>query len=280
MQVVQLNSALIGNLRHQRSKGQSIALVPTMGNLHQGHLQLVKRAKQLADFVVVSIFVNPTQFAAHEDLDRYPRTLEQDLRQLAEMEADLVYTPSVEELYPAGSQTWVETLGISEPFCGSSRPGHFRGVTTVVNKLFNLVQPDYAVFGKKDYQQLAVIRQMARDLLMPIEIIGQDTERDSDGLALSSRNQYLSPDQRQLAPMIYLSLQQLATAWQQGGDADDLCGQANAELTAQGFDLDYLAFADPLSLQPLAPEAQQAVILIAARLGSTRLIDNLECSRG
>lgn len=279
MQVVQQNSALVNNLRHQRSKGHSVALVATMGNLHAGHLQLVKRAQQMADFVVVSIFVNPTQFMANEDLDRYPRTLEDDLRQLADLNVDLVFTPSNDDLYPEGSQTWVETQAISQGFCGAARPGHFRGVTTVVNKLFNLVQPQYAIFGKKDYQQLAVIRQMTRDLLLPIDIIGQDTERADDGLALSSRNQFLNDEQRQLAPALHQGLQRLAQQWRAGQATAELVKALSQELTDQGFELDYLDFAHPQTLAPCQPTDTQAVILIAARLGNTRLIDNLECQR-
>lgn len=279
MQVITHSQGLINAIRHHKTKGHRIAFVPTMGNLHAGHLALVQAAKQQADVVVVSLFVNPTQFAAHEDLDRYPRTPEQDLSQLAELQVDLAFMPKAEELYEADSATWVQVEGLTQGFCGASRPGHFRGVTTVVNKLFNLVRPDVALFGNKDYQQLAVIRKMVSDLFMPIEIIGLPTVRATDGLALSSRNQYLSTEQRQLAPRLYQQLQASAQSWRQGQSPAQVSQAATQALSELGFKVDYFDLVCPERLQPLADNAQQAVILTAASLGTTKLLDNLLVNR-
>ena len=208
MLMIQDIAQLRALIRQWRSAGERVAFVPTMGNLHQGHLQLVDTAKQRADRVIVSIFVNPMQFGANEDLDKYPRTLEQDCKGLSEHGADAVFTPTPQLIYPRGLdvQTFVEVPLLGDYHCGASRAGHFRGVSTIVTKLFNLVQPDIACFGQKDYQQLAIIRQMVADLSMPIEIIGVPTIRAEDGLALSSRNGYLTAEQRTTAPALYLSL--------------------------------------------------------------------------
>lgn len=261
-----------------RAEGKQIAFVPTMGNLHAGHAALVEKAAQRADFVVASIFVNPLQFGPSEDLDKYPRTLLADQEKLVEAGCHLLFTPDVEEMYPHGmhGQTRVSVPGVSEGLCGASRPGHFEGVATVVSKLFNMVQPDLAIFGQKDFQQLAVIRTLVRDLNMPIQIIGEPTVRADDGLALSSRNGYLSPEQREAAPLLYRSLQEMATAIRAGDrDYTKLINAAQQQHSAAGFRPDYLEVREANSLRPATADDRQLVILVAAFIGSTRLIDNL-----
>ncbi len=259
-----------------------IALVPTMGNLHEGHLKLVDLAKQHADVVIVSIFVNPMQFGANEDLDNYPRTLDADCHALAERGAHGVFAPQVSDVYPRGLavQTYIEVPQISETLCGASRPGHFRGVATIVAKLFNMVQPHTAVFGEKDFQQLQVIRLMTQDLSLPVEVIGMPTERAEDGLALSSRNGYLSPSERQLAPVIYKTLTALADAIHQQGIDDEIAlASARHELEEHGFRIDYLELRRRSDLQPARADDHELVVLVAAFLGRTRLIDNLQFTR-
>jgi pantoate--beta-alanine ligase len=280
MLVVESVTALkreIAGLRRQR--GRRIAFVPTMGNLHAGHLKLVQVGRELADTVVASIYVNPLQFGENEDFAAYPRTLIEDITALEAQGVDLLFTPNDTEMYPRGrpAQTCVEVPGLSDILCGAFRPGHFRGVTTVVNRLFNLVQPDVAVFGKKDYQQWLLIRLMVSDLGLPTEIVGVDTVREPDGLALSSRNIYLSPPERQLAPRLYASLCRLrdqilaARAWTWGLD-----DRAVAELTTAGFRPDYVSVRRQADLELPGPADRDLVILAAAWLGRTRLIDNLE----
>ena len=261
-----------------RGEGKRIAFVPTMGNLHEGHMALVEKAGQRADFVVASIFVNPLQFGPNEDLAKYPRTLVADQDKLVAAGCHLLFHPDVEEMYPHGQdgQTRVSVPGVSEGLCGASRPGHFEGVATVVTKLFNMVQPDLAVFGEKDYQQLAVIRTLARDLNMPVQIIGEPTVRAADGLALSSRNGYLSAEQRAAAPALQRTLQQLAEALRNGSrDFAQLQKQGHDALDDAGLRPDYLEIREAISLRPAIAEDRQLVILGAAYLGSTRLIDNL-----
>jgi len=279
MLMIQDIAQLRALIRQWRSAGERVAFVPTMGNLHQGHLQLVDTAKQRADRVIVSIFVNPMQFGAHEDLDKYPRTLEQDCKGLTEHGADAVFTPTPQLIYPRGLdvQTYVEVPLLGDYHCGASRAGHFRGVSTIVTKLFNLVQPDIACFGQKDYQQLAIIRQMVTDLSLPIDIIGVPTERAANGLALSSRNGYLTPEQLATAPRLYQILQQLRAQILAGNhDYRSLEQQTKQQLSIAGFTADYVDISNQTDLT-LATDAQQAkVILAAAWLGSTRLIDNLE----
>ena len=261
-----------------RGEGKRIAFVPTMGNLHEGHVALVEKAGQRADFVVASIFVNPLQFGPNEDLAKYPRTLVADQEKLVAAGCQLLFHPDVEEMYPHGQegQTRVSVPGVSEGLCGGSRPGHFEGVATVVTKLFNMVQPDLAVFGEKDFQQLAVIRTLVRDLNMPIQIIGEPTVRAEDGLALSSRNGYLSAEQRAAAPALYRTLQQLASAIRDGNrDFAQLIETGQASLVSAGFRPDYLEIREASSLRPAEANDTQLVILGAAFLGTTRLIDNL-----
>ncbi|MGO4324383.1 pantoate--beta-alanine ligase [Pseudomonas sp. KB_12] len=261
-----------------RGEGKRIAFVPTMGNLHSGHVALVTKAAQRADFVVASIFVNPLQFGAGEDLDKYPRTLAADQEKLLQAGCHLLFAPSVEEMYPDGmaGQTRVSVPQLSEGLCGASRPGHFEGVATVVSKLFNMVQPDLAVFGQKDFQQLAVIRALVHDLNMPIQIIGEPTVRAEDGLALSSRNGFLSPDQRAVAPVVYRVLSQIAEAIKQGRrDFPALIDEQLKQLEAAGLRPDYLEIRHAKTLRPALSEDRDMVILVAAFLGTTRLIDNL-----
>lgn len=268
---------------------QRIALVPTMGNLHAGHLQLVKMAKQHADIVIVSIFVNPTQFGIGEDFDSYPRTLEADVAKLASVDADYVFAPSIDEMYPVlPPPTKVIAGAIAMQLCGQSRPTHFDGVGIVVAKLFNIVQPDVAFFGQKDYQQLAIIKQLVRDLNYPIEIIGAPIVRAEDGLALSSRNQYLTEVERKVAPVLHQALQNFAGQLAQKiavGSFDEslvqsLLTEAAQRITRAGFEIDYLEV-KTTDLQAIDFEAfklkeneQDLIILVAATLGQARLLDN------
>ncbi|MDH4567254.1 pantoate--beta-alanine ligase [Pseudomonas sp. BN414] len=261
-----------------RNEGKRIGFVPTMGNLHAGHVALVEKASQRADFVVASIFVNPLQFGPSEDLAKYPRTLVSDQEKLVAAGCQLLFHPDVEEMYPDGmdGQTRVNVPLVSEGLCGGSRPGHFEGVATVVSKLFNMVQPDLAIFGEKDFQQLAVIRKLARDLNMPIQVMGEPTVRAEDGLALSSRNGYLDDAQRAAAPALYRTLQQLASAIRAGRrDFAALEQEGHAELARAGFRPDYLEVREALNLRPAGDKDHQLVILGAAFMGNTRLIDNL-----
>lgn len=261
-----------------RSEGKRIALVPTMGNLHSGHIALVTKAVQRADFVIASIFVNPLQFGPNEDLASYPRTLAADQEQLLQAGCHLLFTPTVEEMYPHGmaDQTIVRVPVVSEGLCGGSRPGHFDGVSTVVSKLFNMVQPDIAIFGQKDFQQLAVVNALVRDLNMPIQIIGEPTVRAADGLALSSRNGYLTDDQRAAAPALYRVIKQIGTALQNGEqDHQQLISDGVKDLEKAGFRPDYLEIRHAVSLRPATPDDRDLVVLGAAFMGKTRLIDNL-----
>jgi pantoate--beta-alanine ligase len=265
-----------------RSEGKRVGLVPTMGNLHSGHAALVVKAAQRTDFVVASIFVNPLQFGPTEDLATYPRTLPADQETLLQAGCHLLFAPSVEEMYPHGmeDQTLVSVPHLSEGLCGASRPGHFDGVATVVSKLFNMVQPDLAIFGQKDFQQLAVIRALVRDLNMPIQIIGAPTVRAADGLALSSRNGYLSEEQRTAAPALYRVIKHIAEAIHIGErDLNFLLANGVDQLKAAGFRLDYLEIRNATTLRPTTAEDHDLVILAAAYMGSTRLIDNLHLTK-
>ena len=279
MNIITSIEALRAQIAVWRKNGEKIAFVPTMGNLHQGHLTLVDVAKRHADRVIASIFVNPMQFGKNEDLDKYPRTLDADCAGLRAHQADALFTPTPELMYPRGLdvQTFVEVPLLGDLHCGASRAGHFRGVSTIVCKLFNLVQPDVACFGMKDYQQLAIIRQMVLDLSLPIEIIGVPTERAADGLALSSRNGYLTAEQRALAPKLYQLLQRLRHSILAGNhDYRTLEQHAKAELSAAGFTPDYIDISARNDLTLATSAEQPKVILAAAALGTTRLIDNLE----
>lgn len=277
MEIVTTVDMLRARVQFWRRGNQRIAFVPTMGNLHAGHLRLVERARELAERVVVSGFVNPLQFGPDEDLDRYPRTLEADRKSLDNLGVDLFFVPGVEEMYPRGLElaTRVQVPALGERLCGAFRPGHFDGVATVVAKLFNMVQPHTALFGRKDYQQLAIIRRMVADLDWPIDIEAVDTVREPDGLALSSRNQYLGEAERQLAPRLFQTLQQLAGRIRAGERDYAVLGREGMEaLSAAGFRPDYVEVLDADSLEAPA-EGRPLVVLAAAWLGQTRLIDNL-----
>lgn len=267
----------------QRDASRRVAFVPTMGALHDGHRSLMRAGRDHADVVAVSVFVNPTQFGPNEDFARYPRDLDGDLARCAEAGVDLVFAPPVEEIYPPGDRTTVHVEGLTEGLCGASRPGHFQGVTTVVARLFHLVQPDVALFGQKDYQQLAVLRQMTRDLRWDIEIVGVPTARDHDGLALSSRNRYLSDAQRAKALSLSAGLRRAAALAAQGERrADALLQAALDTLPADDPEVrvEYLALVHPDTLQPLDRLDSDGVLLVAAHVGATRLIDNLRLTPG
>ena len=264
-------------IRSLRMEGKRVALVPTMGNLHDGHMKLVDEAKARADVVVVSIFVNPMQFDRPEDLARYPRTLQEDCEKLNKRKVDLVFAPSVKEIYPNGTEThtYVDVPGLSTMLEGASRPGHFRGVSTIVSKLFNLVQPDIACFGEKDFQQLALIRKMVADMGFDIEIVGVPIMRAKDGLALSSRNGYLTAEQRKIAPGLYKVLSSIADKLQAGErDLDEIIAIAGQELNEKGFRSDDIQIRDADTLLEVSENSKRAVILVAAWLGDARLIDN------
>lgn len=268
-------------VRAWQSQGLTVGFVPTMGNLHEGHLRLVRHARQVSDRVVVSIFVNPTQFAPGEDFESYPRTMERDSELLREEQADLLFNPTVAEVYPRGLDhlATVHVPGLSDILCGAYRPGHFTGVATVVCKLFNMVVPDQAVFGRKDFQQFQVIRRMVTDLNMPVEIIGSPTAREQDGLAMSSRNAYLEPAQRQLAPALYRCLRRLAEALAAGErDFGMLENDGWRELATAGMLPDYVSIRRRTDLSEPVPDlpADDLVVLAAVHLGRARLIDNIE----
>ncbi|OOF07684.1 pantoate--beta-alanine ligase [Salinivibrio sp. MA440] len=277
MQIISEVAPLRDHVGQWQKAAKRIAFVPTMGNLHQGHLTLVRKAREQGDVVVVSIFVNPMQFDRADDLANYPRTLDDDLTKLREEGVDLVFTPSADTLYPHGleAHTAVEVPKLSSMLEGASRPGHFRGVATVVTKLFNLVQPNVACFGEKDFQQLAVIRKMVTDMAMPIDIIGVPTVRESDGLAMSSRNNNLTVDERQRAPVLAKTMRWMSAQMRNGRrDLDDLIEDAHDQLRAAGLQPDEFYIRDADSLGTITDNSRQAVILVAAYLGTTRLIDN------
>ena len=277
MLIIETLPLLRQQIRRLRMEGKRVALVPTMGNLHDGHMKLVDEAKARADVVVVSIFVNPMQFDRPEDLARYPRTLQEDCEKLNKRKVDLVFAPSVKEIYPNGPEThtYVDVPGLSTMLEGASRPGHFRGVSTIVSKLFNLVQPDIACFGEKDFQQLALIRKMVADMGFDIEIVGVPIMRAKDGLALSSRNGYLTAEQRKIAPGLYKVLSSIADKLQAGErDLDEIITIAGQELNEKGFRADDIQIRDADTLLEVSETSKRAVILVAAWLGDARLIDN------
>ncbi|ALD45341.1 pantoate--beta-alanine ligase [Serratia sp. OLHL2] len=277
MIIIETLPLLRQQIRRWRQDGKRIALVPTMGNLHDGHMTLVDEARARADVVVVSVFVNPMQFDRPDDLARYPRTLQEDSEKLTRRGVDLVFAPAPAAVYPQGleQQTYVDVPGISTILEGASRPGHFRGVSTIVSKLFNLVQPDLACFGEKDYQQLALIRKMVADMGYDIDIVGVPTVRAKDGLALSSRNGYLTAEERKVAPQLSKIMNALAQQLANGErHVETLLEQTAEQLRAAGFTPDELFIRDADSLQPLTVDSQRAVVLMAAWLGKARLIDN------
>lgn len=265
----------VPELRARLARESAIAFVPTMGNLHEGHIELVRIARGQGTCVVVSIFVNPLQFGPNEDFDKYPRTLEADCAKLQGL-ADVVFAPSVDEMYPEQQTLFVEPPPIASELCGAFRPGHFRGMATVVLKLLNLVQPQVAIFGKKDYQQLAIIRQMVTQFNLPITLVGAETARAADGLALSSRNQYLSPEERTGAPFLYLTLQEVAASLRAGRAPAEVERSAVESLAKHGWEVEYVSVRSQHGLGKPAASERKLVVLAAARLGRTRLIDNLE----
>ncbi len=272
---MQIISTIV-ELRTRLANETAIAFVPTMGNLHEGHLNLMRLAREHGTCVVVSIFVNPLQFGPSEDFDKYPRTLEADCAKLQGL-ADIVFAPAINEMYPEQQTVYVDPPPIANELCGAARPGHFRGMATVVLKLLNIVQPQVALFGKKDYQQLHIIRQMVTQLNLPIRIIGGETVRAADGLALSSRNQYLNEPQRKQATFLYQTLQGLRDAILRGErDFEQLQQQAVLALSAKGWVVDYVAVRNQSDLQPAGQSQRELVILAAAKLGGVRLLDNIE----
>ena len=278
MLVVHSKQELAEHTTEWRHNDEHIALVPTMGSLHAGHLALVELAREHAERVVVSIFVNPTQFGAGEDFERYPRSLERDARRLKTAAADMIFAPDVDTVYPFGTEnaTTVSVPGLTENFCGASRPGHFDGVTTVVARLFALVSPDVAIFGQKDYQQQLVIRRMVDDLSLPVSVITSETIREDDGLAMSSRNSYLTDEQRAVAPRLYEQLSFIGHELQNGRrNFEELESNARKQLQKAGFDVEYLAIRRALNLEIPDRDCDDLVVLAAAGLGEARLIDNI-----
>lgn len=277
MLVIESPQALRDAVKEFKKQEKAICFTPTMGNLHQGHIELVRQGQKIAPVSVVSIFVNPMQFNNADDLKNYPKTLEDDCLALEKQGVDIVFTPSTEVIYPNGlaTQTYVEVPGLSDCLEGELRPGHFRGMSTIVNKLFNLVQPDYACFGRKDFQQLAIVKQMVSDMAIPIEIIPVDTVREKSGLAMSSRNNKLSESEKLKAPLLAKVMNQLAIDVPKNiNQQNKLIQIANLELEAGGFKMDAIHIVDAKTLQLLTEESKEAVILMAAFLGTTRLIDN------
>lgn len=277
MLIIETLPLLRQHIRRLRQEGKRVALVPTMGNLHDGHMKLVDEAKARADVVIVSIFVNPMQFDRPDDLVRYPRTLLEDCEKLNKRKVDYVFAPAVEEIYPQGleGQTYVDVPGLSTMLEGASRPGHFRGVSTIVSKLFNLIQPDIACFGEKDFQQLALIRKMVADMSYDIEIVGVPIIRAKDGLALSSRNSYLTAEQRKIAPGLHNVMNSIAEKLIAGNrELQEIIAIAEQELNEKGFRADDIQIRDADTLQELTETSKRAVILAAAWLGQARLIDN------
>lgn len=282
MNTVKRISSLRAAIKAAKRDGKSVVFVPTMGNLHEGHLDLVRRAKQEGDFVVVSIYVNPMQFGENEDLSNYPRTEQEDARLLGELDVDLLFLPDDNAMYPGNisEHTLVDIPHITNQYCGEFRPGHFRGVATVVSRLFNIVQPDIAIFGVKDYQQLFVIRTLVNDLAFPIEIIGSPTKREESGLAMSSRNGYLTETEMAVAPSLHTELQAISQAIAAGDtNFQQLTISAGQRLEKRGFNPQYIEVCRQADLLPATNEDTELVVLIAANLGKTRLIDNVEVSR-
>ncbi len=278
MKIVHSKTELGEQIAEWRHNNEHVALVPTMGSLHAGHLSLVELAREHAERVVVSIFVNPTQFGEGEDFDKYPRSLELDTRRLKTTATDLIFAPDVDTVYPFGARnaTVVSVPGLTENFCGASRPGHFDGVTSVVARLFALVQPDVAVFGQKDYQQQLVIRHMAEDMNLPVAIITAETVREDDGLAMSSRNAYLSDEERSVAPVLFKTLCSVGEELQNGRrNFADLESQAAEDLRDAGFVVDYFAIRRAQNLEVPDRDCDELVVLAAAELGTARLIDNI-----
>jgi pantoate--beta-alanine ligase len=282
MQVIARPDELRALVSEWRRNSQRIAFVPTMGNLHAGHGSLVSRARRTADRIIVSVFVNPLQFGPTEDFAAYPRTPDEDRALLESLRVDVLFAPDVDDIYPRGQESTarVHVPALEDILCGAFRPGHFMGVATVVTKLLNLVQPDVALFGEKDYQQLMIIRRAAVDLCMPVEIIGVPTTREADGLAMSSRNRYLTPEQRSIAPVIFAELETARRAIESGDCRFDTLASAGIQaLQEAGFRPDYFEIRDAATLEPPTAASSELVILTAARIGRARLIDNVRALR-
>jgi pantoate--beta-alanine ligase len=277
MKIYDTIKAMRAASREQRSAGKRLGLVPTMGALHDGHLSLIRAAKAQCDQVAVSLFVNPLQFGLREDLTKYPRDLARDRELLENEDVNFLFAPGVEEMYPAGAVTYVTVEGLSDKLCGRSRPGHFRGVTTVVSKLFNIVEPDLAFFGQKDAAQVAIVQRMVRDLNIPVQIVTCPIKREADGLAMSSRNAYLDPQQRKSAPVLYRSLVEVQKTFDRGEHKTDrlIAAGKRAFTENPAMRLDYLEIVDPETLDPVDVVSGRALVAIAAFLGNTRLIDNV-----
>jgi len=277
MEVIKSPSEMQQRASAWRREGKVIAFVPTMGYFHEGHLSLMREGRERGDVLVVSIFVNPTQFGPGEDFDRYPRDMERDLRMAEEVGVDVIFAPTVEEMYPEGYQTYVEVEKVTKYLCGLSRPGHFRGVTTVVTKLFNIVKPHVALFGQKDYQQLITIQRMVKDLNMDVEIVGMPTVREEDGLAASSRNVYLSPEERKAALSLHRSLRRAEELFSEGvRESQRILEEVKKVLEAEPLvKIDYVHVCDPETLEDIeGPIGERALVAVAAKVGTTRLIDN------
>jgi pantoate--beta-alanine ligase len=276
MEIISDPAQMRQTARDWRSQGKRIALVPTMGYFHEGHLSLMRYGREAADKLVVSLFVNPAQFGPNEDLARYPRDLERDSSMAREVGVDILYTPPAEVMYPQGYQTYVAVEELSKPLCGKSRPGHFKGVATVVLKLLNQVQPDIAVFGEKDYQQLQVIRRLVADLDVPVEIVGRPIVREADGLAMSSRNTYLSPEERAAALCLFRAIRAARELVVSGAKSRESVMEAVKGIIAATphTDIDYIALVDPVTLQEIDTIDNEARLALAVRVGKTRLIDN------
>jgi len=276
MQISKHINSLQQELAVLTMQGESLALVPTMGNLHAGHMSLIREARKLADRVIVSIFVNPTQFDRDEDLAAYPRTLDEDIEKLEKGRVDLLFAPHSEEIYGEDSTTRIHVPGLADSLEGASRPGHFDGVATIVAKLFNLIQPDVALFGEKDFQQLQLIQRMVEDLNFPVSVLGFPTVREADGLAMSSRNRYLNEEERQKAPQLYAALQKMEQTLRQGKkDYLVMEEQATKDLENAGFGVDYVSIVGASDLKEPKEAESQLVILASAWLGQARLIDNI-----
>jgi len=282
MQIVESILSLRGQIKTWRVDGETIAFVPTMGNLHDGHISLVKKAQTLADKVVASIFVNPLQFDDKQDLAKYPRTLQADIKKLMQAGCNLLFTPDTDVMYPHGMDfhSFIHVPGMDDKLCGLERPGHFDGVATVVTKLFNMVQADVAVFGEKDYQQLLLIRKLVSDLNLPVKVVGAPTVREENGLAMSSRNQHLTEAEKKQAATLYASLNQLKQQLETGNqDSNGLLSHVHSQLTAAGFSMDYIDIRRAEDLQLANPALDKELRLLAAgRLGNVRLIDNIACN--
>lgn len=277
MEIIREIQAMKAWVRAARKKGETVCLVPTMGYLHEGHLDLMRMGRPLADHLVISIFVNPTQFGAGEDLDRYPRDLPRDIELSESVGVECIFHPEASEMYPSGYCTYVNVENITSGLCGASRPGHFRGVATVVAKLFNIVEPDIAIFGEKDYQQLAVLRKMVEDLNMNVQILAHPTVRENDGLAMSSRNKYLTPEQRKNALVLFRTLKAAGERVKQGERSTAVLKSEAVKMIEQVPEctIDYVDIVDPVMLTPLERIGDRAVMALAVKVGTTRLIDNM-----